>query len=95
MIAVRDIVVNEELTYDYGVRTEGWMKVKSGGSRRKSSGEGGQGVMRSERNGSDGQGTRRESVGGGGPKIMRRESSCNGIMRTERSREGGQSRDGT
>jgi hypothetical protein len=29
MIAVRDIVVNEELTYDYGVRNEGWMKVKS------------------------------------------------------------------
>ena len=26
-----DIAVNEELTYDYGVRNEGWMKVKSVG----------------------------------------------------------------
>jgi hypothetical protein len=37
--------------------------------KRESSGEGGQGVMRSESNGSDGQGTGRESVGGGGPKL--------------------------
>ena len=39
MIAVRDVAVDEELTYNYGVRSEGWMKVKGGGTRRESSGE--------------------------------------------------------
>ena len=28
MVAVRDIGIHEELTYDYGVRTEGWMKAE-------------------------------------------------------------------
>ena len=28
MIAVRDIPVDQELTYDYGVRTEGWMRAR-------------------------------------------------------------------
>ena len=28
MIAVRDIQVDQELTYDYGVRTEGWMRAR-------------------------------------------------------------------
>ena len=33
MVAVRDIQVNQELTYDYGIRTESWMRVRGSGMR--------------------------------------------------------------
>jgi SET domain-containing protein len=36
MIAVRDIVVNEELTYDYGVRNEGERSSDQGQGTRNS-----------------------------------------------------------
>ena len=36
MLAVRDIFVGQELTYDYSVRTEMWMKRHSRGSTEKS-----------------------------------------------------------
>ena len=38
MVAVRDVVEGEELTYDYGVRSERWMKVKSSGGHEDESG---------------------------------------------------------
>ena len=44
MMAVRDIAIGQELTYDYGVRSEGWMKSKtvesSGGEPRIESHDG-------------------------------------------------------
>ena len=46
MIAVRNVAVDEELTYDYGVRTEGWMKVKGGGTRRRETSDEGEEARR-------------------------------------------------
>ena len=32
MVAVQGIPIDAELTYDYGVKTEGWMRVRDGSS---------------------------------------------------------------
>ena len=47
MIATRDIATNEDLLYDYGVRSKKWMK-KRGQGKRESSGDGGEVVSAGE-----------------------------------------------
>ena len=76
MVAVRDIFVGQELTYDYGVRSEVWMKSKRKQEVSTEAGEshsGGQQVMEStEESSSGGQGMRRAG-----------ESSCAADCREE------------
>ena len=53
MLAVRDIFVGQEITYDYGVRSEMWMKRRSRGSTDESGQE-----RRTVNSSSEGQGMR-------------------------------------
>lgn len=59
MLAVRDIFVGQELTYDYGVRSENWMKKRPSHESR----DGGQGMKRARGDTSRDQSTGRDMSG--------------------------------
>ena len=98
MVAVRDIFVGQEITYDYGVRSEVWMKKQGVSTEEAESRSGGQQTMESAGKSSSGeQGMTRagKSIGGVDCReegqVMRTalESSSGGQgMREEMRREG-------
>lgn len=74
MVAVRHIPVNEELTYDYGTRTESWMRVRRSGAEgwengavgrgensREKGAEGGENWVVGEESGSENAGAEKDT----------------------------------
>ena len=92
MIAVRDIFVGQELTYDYGVRTEVWMKKRKVSTEAE---ESEQQAMK-ERNGSSGGGQEMTGSSSGGQDMTASENSGGDqVITTVKGNTGGQEMTGS
>ena len=65
MVAVKDIVEGEELTYDYGVRTEGWMRSQGNSAEADRMGGGSRSSKGTSSRSRSSAGAKETSMGGG------------------------------